>query len=488
MVLSCCHVTIFTIFQGLSFDEDDIISVNPPDVNVVDAPVVRLKHGRPSSDIWVWFTNDTNSHHLKSTTCKHCNLLINHHKKNECTKLHLNKCNMFCKLINGMKNFNRPDWYVRNKKNKTVSSSSNTPSSSHQASIKQYALSKLSVKQKQKFHKHMAMHYYATGTSFQRIENLHLKNAIKSLRPDDNFLPNRRQLSSTLLYKCHQEVVAKVDTRMKGSTCCLTTDGWGTDHKYIAEDIARIIQKYDSTDFAGVVTNNISTNRKAWTLLREMFPSCYFQGCCSHGIHLLVKDIFAATKTKKARNTEATYPIGTATGIAENHRIPSACPPSAYSLGNHSANVPKVAGLWSHLHTTSSARDFIKGTAAQQAERQKVKDIIADDQFVVKLKKALAIMVPLDRLIVKYQSDKVPISEVMPDFHALPKEFRMLLDFHIITQNEFEYLSSVSHARFVFLYGTAHGLSYLLDPRLLGESLPSDIRNDLGALVRDTRQ
>ncbi|KAH6576375.1 hypothetical protein BASA81_017429 [Batrachochytrium salamandrivorans] len=140
----------------------------------------------------------------------------------------------------------------------------------------------------------------------------------------------------------------------------------------------------------------------------------------------------------------------------------------------------------SHLHTISSARDFIKGTAAQQAERQKVKDIIADNQFVAKLKKALAIMVPLNRLIVKYQSDKVFISEVMPDFHALPKEFKTLLDFKIITQNEFEYLSSVSHAQFLFLYGTAHGLLYLLDSFLLGEGLPSDIRNDLETALFET--
>ncbi|KAH9276817.1 hypothetical protein BASA83_000328 [Batrachochytrium salamandrivorans] len=231
-----------------------------------------------------------------------------------------------------MEDYDRPDWYVRNKKKcKTVSSSSNTPNSSHQTSIKQYALSKLSVKQKPEFHKHMAMHYYATGTSFQRIENLHLKNVIKSLRPDDNLLPNKRQLSSTLLNECHQEVVAKVDKRMKGSTCCLTTDGWsninddpvvnymavspefsfflksvstgqqGHDYKYIAEDIARVIQKYNPTEFAGVVTDNTSTNKKAWTLLREMFPFCYFQGCCFHGIHLLVKDIFAATKTKRLK-------------------------------------------------------------------------------------------------------------------------------------------------------------------------------------------
>ncbi|KAH6586484.1 hypothetical protein BASA50_000439 [Batrachochytrium salamandrivorans] len=437
----------FHHMPGSNFDEDDIISVDPPDVNVVDTPVVRLKHGRPSSDIWVWFTNDTNSHHLKSATCKHCNLLINHHKKNKCAKLHLNKCNMFRKLMNVMKDCNHPDWYVRNKKKcKTVSSSSNTPNSSHQASIKQYALSKLSVKQKQEFHKHMAMHYYATGTSFQRIEDLHLKNAIKSLRPDDNLLPNRGQLSSTLLNECHQEVVAKVDTHMKGSTCCLTTDGWsninddpvvnymavspefsfflesvstgqqGHDHKYTAENIARVIRKYDSTEFAGAVTDNTFTNKKAWTLLREMFPSCYFQGCCSHGIHLLVKDIFAATKTKKASNTEATYPIDYSfqemlefivdcwdvVKMFHNHHVVKAQLQELQRTTKSRVLVRPVPTRWgtiqqmcqrlldseSHLHTTSSARDFIKGTAAQQAERQKVKDIIADDQFVVKLKKS----------------------------------------------------------------------------------------------------
>ena len=82
----------------------------------------------------------------------------------------------------------------------------------------------------------------------------------------------------------------------------------------------------------------------------------------------------------------------------------------------------------------------------QQAEHQKVKDVITSDQFVLKLKNAPIILVPLDRLIVKYQSDKVPISKVMPAVHALLKEFKMLLDFHIITQNEFEYLVSIAHS------------------------------------------
>lgn len=37
---------------------------------------------------------------------------------------------------------------------------------------------------------------------------------------------------------------------------------------------------------------------------------CYFQGCCSHGLHLFVKDVFGATKTKKRGDTKPTYPDG----------------------------------------------------------------------------------------------------------------------------------------------------------------------------------
>jgi hypothetical protein len=70
-----------------------------------------------------------------------------------------------------------------------------------------------------------------------------------------------------------------------------------------------VIQKYESTEFAGAVTDNTSTNKKAWIPLHDMFPSCYFQGCCSHGIHVFVKDIFAATKTKKTGDIVVTYPI-----------------------------------------------------------------------------------------------------------------------------------------------------------------------------------
>ena len=42
----------------------------------------------------------------------------------------------------------------------------------------------------------------------------------------------------------------------------------------------------------GAVTDNTTTNKKAWSKLDKKF----FHGCVSHGLHLAVKDIFAATK------------------------------------------------------------------------------------------------------------------------------------------------------------------------------------------------
>ena len=65
-----------------------------------------------------------------------------------------------------------------------------------------------------------------------------------------------------------------------------------------------------------------------------------------------------------------------------------------------------------------SARDF--------------KGIITSDNFVALLEKSLAIFMPIDALIVNYPSDSVPVSEVWPNFNALPAQFMKLhLDGHV---------------------------------------------------------
>ncbi len=93
-----------------------------------------------------------------------------------------------------------------------------------------------------------------------------------------------------------------------------------------------------------------------------------------------------------------------------------------------------------HLHVIIIVRDFVQGTSAQKSERSNIKEIVTDDTFVNNLRKALAILASIDALIVKYQSGKVSIFEVMPNFHNLLEEYKKVMSSNIITRLEFEYL------------------------------------------------
>jgi Protein of unknown function (DUF 659) len=171
-------------------------------------------------------------HNTKSSKCIHYRTLINYHKKIESVKVHLNKCAPFRKFMNGTEDADRPDWYIRNGKSRTsqqqrtVPSNSKSSGSSRQSSMKEFTLPAVSAYEKIQFQQHIAKHFYATGTPFQRVEDVHLVQAVQALRPDCDLLPRRKQLATTLLDKCHAELLAKVNARMLGAITCLTTDAW----------------------------------------------------------------------------------------------------------------------------------------------------------------------------------------------------------------------------------------------------------------------
>ena len=73
-----------------------------------------------------------------------------------------------------------------------------------------------------------------------------------------------------LLDECYQKVKEEVKKVLstEGRFVCITSDAW----------------------------SNVTTNKKAWGELEKKYPTHFFHGCVSHGLHLLVKDIFAAMK------------------------------------------------------------------------------------------------------------------------------------------------------------------------------------------------
>ena len=73
-----------------------------------------------------------------------------------------------------------------------------------------------------------------------------------------------------------------------------------------------------------------------------------------------------------------------------------------------------------------NGRSFVSGTAKQKEIRQRIKEIVNDDNFIMQLNKCLAILKPIDQFIVKFQSDNCPISEVYSAFKSLPLKIQQI--------------------------------------------------------------
>ena len=87
----------------------------------------------------------------------------------------------------------------------------------------------------------------------------------------------------------------------------------------------------------------------------------------------------------------------------------------------------------------------------------------------------------------KYQPDSVPVSEVLLDFNDLPAAFTLLqCDGGLISDSKLSYIIELYLSRFQFMYGNAHGLAYLLDPRLLGQGLPVASRRNIEEILIHT--
>jgi hypothetical protein len=119
-----------------------------------------------------------------------------------------------------------------------------------------------------------------------------------------------------------------------------------------------------------------------------------------------------------------------------------------------------------------SSQDFVRGTAAQKAERRVILDLIGNPTFVPYLLKMIEILSPIDSAIGFYQSDSVPISEVYYTFTSkMPASINAMT---LIDGPERQYLLNLVKKRMSFMYGDAHGIAYVLDPRYLGMDMTPD--------------
>jgi hypothetical protein len=162
------------------------------------------------------------------------------------------------------------------------------------------------------FHKKIALYYYETGTSFARIEQPSLLEALQVINPSVT-LPNRKKLAGELLDHHFKRIKTGIETHFqeyrKTSYMTISSDGSEdinrqsvTTYNRICNGISSFIKlkhdgsnrhtaEYISTDIAEVINDqgefgtvvgsifdNTETNRAACKLLLAKFPNKFFQG------------------------------------------------------------------------------------------------------------------------------------------------------------------------------------------------------------------
>ncbi|KAH9245351.1 hypothetical protein BASA81_017180 [Batrachochytrium salamandrivorans] len=186
------NCTPFSV-DDLSDDHElDLIQLQHGEVQ--EAVIQTTKRGKPISSIWNLFTDAIDAHQVSSGNnciCKHCKQSVRHHNKTMSVQTHLKKCKPFMLLMKDTAVADRPEWWSNKKLTSALNSISHKVPArdSTQTSITNYAAPKLTKGQLATLHETIAMHYFCTGTSFQRIEEQHLLKAFQVVNPSVT-LPN----------------------------------------------------------------------------------------------------------------------------------------------------------------------------------------------------------------------------------------------------------------------------------------------------------
>ncbi|KAI9908268.1 hypothetical protein PsorP6_002805 [Peronosclerospora sorghi] len=179
------------------------------------------------SSLWEVFTEDSDYQRRVSSKCRHCLKAITYHKKTERVKRHLVNCLPFKQSMKEIDEESHPYWLKEIMPNKKLNSGASSWSevSYLQSSIKAFTLPRLKGSEQKMIENNLAMNYYITGSSFQKIEEQHLIEAFKIARTDVQ-LPSRKQLAGPILDRCYERGKAETDKALTESDAigCLKSD------------------------------------------------------------------------------------------------------------------------------------------------------------------------------------------------------------------------------------------------------------------------
>ena len=378
----------------------------------------------------------------------------------------------------------------------------------HDMCMKSHFQPRVTDVEQARFDEKIAMWVYETGTSFYRLENSKLLDAIKILRPGAK-LPSRRKLATDLLDKCYEKMVVDVGDILAGRSLCLTTDGWTNtcgfpvinyeaisgdigihlesnytndishNSEFLSEDISRVIEMYKELDICGVVMDNTNANKKAWKLLEQKYPEKFFQGCVCHTLHLMFSDLLKDIPwfqevVRDCKNISSFFINSHAyksklVKIIDEKKLPSLVIPGKTRWGSLYECLFNYNSLENDIYDIVSKREFLMDiSSSQRKKRIEIQSAVMKENFVSNLKKSLEVTKPLALKLKEFQNNSVPVSEVYYFFQNIEKIYSVM---NSLSSLELPLVLNIIRNRFNFIYGDAHGIGYILDPKYCGKDM-----------------
>jgi len=130
-----------------------------------------------------------------------------------------------------------------------------------------------------------------------------------------------------------------------------------------------------------------------------------------------------------------------------------------------------------HLHSLFAYRTSEEG--AKTEEDLNISKILQSNTWISRLQKAIDILQPVCELITAFEGNTRELSEIHHSFYSLIAHYSAAP----LTQADKQTILSEIKSRHQFISSPAHDYAYMLDPRYMGEYIPSKHRDECMAQI-----
>ena len=168
--------------------------------------------------------------------------------------------------------------------------------------------------------------------------------------------------------------------------------------------------------------------------------------------------------------------------LQKQNGAPSLVTPAATRWSSLGACLKSVLKNENFLTSFVNERTFTDGhnKSVQIKNIMLMKNLVNNDHFVTNLNTSISLLEPLDKYIIKFQSNSTTVSDVYYVFeHELPFIYKAM-DLNPI---QVDYVIDKIRLRIDLIYGNAHGVVYLLDPIYCGLNMDEDLKDTVENVI-----